>query len=768
MTDTSQGLAPATDVTLPVTGMTCANCVGTVERAIGKTPGVVEGRVNYASERAYVRFDPTETSVEEIAAAVTRAGYGVLVADEDDLDAAEAALRANEESAQRRAFTVGALLTAPLFVLSMARDFGLLGAWAYEPWVNGFMLALATPVQFYVGAGFYRGARNALRNRAANMDVLVALGSSVAYGYSVAIVAASSFGIDSLGDHVYFETSALIITLIKLGKLLEAGAKGRTGSAIRALMSLRPPTARVVDGDTERDVPVEDVVVGDVLLVRPGGRVPVDGVVLDGMGTVDESMLTGESLPVDRGPGEGVFGGTVVRFGAVTLRATAVGADTALAHVVRMVRDAQGSRAPIQHTADRVAAVFVPAVIGIALTTFIVWLLVPSATATDAMLRMIAVLVIACPCALGLATPTAIIAGTGWGARRGILFRNAEAVERMEGIGAVLFDKTGTITRGRPEVRSIHVGDATESDVLRWSASAERRSEHPLGHAIVTAAGQADVELAEVESFESIAGYGIEASIGGQPVLVGNRALVAARGDGIIDPTWDTAADAAEAAGETPVWVARAGTVVGLIGIADTPKPDARAAIAALKGFGARVAMVTGDRGGVAAAIGAEVGIDEVHAEVRPGRKARLVETVREESGGPVAMVGDGINDAPALATADVGIAIGTGTDVAIESADVVLMAGELGGVPEAWALSRRTMRTIRQNLFWAFAYNVALIPVAAGAWYAVTWLPPMLRSLHPVLAALAMALSSVSVIGNSLRLSRARSTSETPPTPAP
>lgn len=755
-------------MTLPVTGMTCANCVATVERALTKTPGVLEGRVNYASERAFVRFDPAKTSVEAVAASVTRAGYGVLVTDEEGLETAEAALRAREDAAQRRAFAVGVILTTPLFVLSMARDFGLLGAWAHAPWVNVLMLALATPVQFYVGAGFYRGARNALRNRAANMDVLVALGSSVAYGYSVAIVVASLLGVDSLGDHVYFETSALIITLIKLGKLLEAGAKGRTGSAIRALMSLRPPTALLVEGGVEREVPVETVTAGDVLLVRPGGRVPVDGAILDGTATIDESMLTGESVPVDRGVGDPLFGGTVIRSGAVRMQATAVGADTALAHVVRLVREAQGSRAPIQHTADRVAEVFVPVVIVIALTTLVVWLLVPTATATDAMLRMIAVLVIACPCALGLATPTAIIAGTGWGARRGILFRNAEAVERMEAVGTVLLDKTGTITRGRPEVRSVERAGVSEQDVLRWAASAERRSEHPLGGAIAEAAAAAGLELVAVDSFESIAGYGIEASIGGSTVLVGNRALIAARGTGTIAPEWDARADGVEASGQTPVWVAHDGMVVGVIAVADAPKEGARRAVLALEQSGARVAMVTGDRAGVAESIGAEVGIDEIHAEVRPGRKAGLVETIREQTGRSVAMVGDGINDAPALATADVGIAIGTGTDVAIESADVVLMAGELHGIPEAWALSRRTMRTIRQNLFWAFAYNVALIPVAAGAWYAVTWLPPMLRSLHPVLAALAMALSSVSVIANSLRLSRSRSPWETPSASAP
>ena len=749
----------AREVTVPITGMTCANCVATVERTLRKTEGVDEATVNYASERAMVRFDPEVVSLEGLAAAVERAGYGVVLVDEAEgaaaLDEAESVARAAEIADQRRKFVTGAVFAGPLFVLSMARDFGLLGAWAHAPWVNWLMFALATPVQFYVGWDYYVGGWKALRNGAANMDVLVALGSSVAYGYSIVTAVLLSFGSTAAGEHVYFETAALIITLIKLGKLLEVRAKGETGTAIRELLDLQPAMARRVRDGVEADVPLGEVVVGDLLVVRPGDRVPVDGVVVDGWSTVDESMLTGESLPVDKQEEDVVIGGTVNRTGSFRMRATHVGADTALANVVRMVREAQGSKAPIQALADRVAAVFVPVVVAVALITFVTWWIGVGATLTDSVIRLVAVLVIACPCALGLATPTAVMAGTGRAARRGVLFRTSEALERARDVGVVVLDKTGTITRGEPAVLQVVAGSEGEASVLRVAASAERRSEHPIAVAVVDEAKRRGLDLSDPESFEAIPGRGVRARVHGSPVLVGTRELLESElGFASLSP-WTESASAIEEQAQTAIWVAEGEDVLGLLGVADAVKEGSAEAIAALRGSGLHVVMLTGDSRRVAERIAASVGIEEVRAGVLPGEKAAAVAELREASGAPVAMVGDGINDAPALAQADVGIAIGTGTDVAVETADVVLMRGDLRSVPEALALSRRTMKTIEQNLFWAFFYNSALIPVAAGALYSLTFLPMMLRALHPILAAVAMAFSSVSVVTNSLRLRR-------------
>ena len=740
---------------LPITGMTCANCVATVERTLLKTEGVEEASVNYASERASVRFDPAVTSVEEMAAAVERAGYGVVLAGEDELDDAEAIARAAEIAEQARKFWTGVAFAGPLFVLSMSRDFGLLGAWAHAPWVNWVMFGLATPVQFYVGWDYYVGGWKSLRNGAANMDVLVALGSSVAYVYSVVITVALSFGSTIAGEHVYFETAALIITLIKLGKLLEVRAKGETGAAIRELMELQPPTAMVVREGVEVEVAVEEVVVGDVLMVRPGDRVPVDGVVLDGRSAVDESMLTGESLPVEKAEGDKVVGATINKTGAFRMRATHVGSDTALAQVVRMVRDAQGSKAPIQRLADRVAAVFVPIVIVIAGLTFLVWWLVVGGGVAPALIRMVAVLVIACPCALGLATPTAVMAGTGRGARMGILFRTAEALERTRGVGVVVLDKTGTITRGEPAVMDVVSFLGESDDLLRLAASAESRSEHPLGEAVVREARKRGLSFGEPSSFEAIPGRGVDAVVESRRVLVGTREHIESAGIDVGGASED--AERVEAAARTPLWVAVDGAVIGLLGVADAVREGAADAIAELQRHGLRVVMLTGDNERVAASIAAQVGIDDVRAGVLPGQKADVIRELQESSDHAVAMVGDGINDAPALAQADVGMAIGGGADVAMETADVVLMRGDLSAVSQALALSRRTMKIIEQNLFWAFFYNVVLIPVAAGVFFSLTFLPMMLRTLHPILAAGAMALSSVTVVMNSLRLRKVR-----------
>jgi Cu+-exporting ATPase len=749
------GVAQARELVLPITGMTCANCANTVERTLRRKSGVTSASVSYASERATIRFDPSEVAPEELVRAVEGAGYGAILVDEARLDEAEERARAEDHRAQVRAFRVGVAFALPLFLLSMGRDFALLGSWAAAPWVNWLMFALATPVQLYVGWGFYVGAWNALRNRAANMDVLVALGSSVAYLYSVVVSAALSLGDMRLGHHVYFETAALIITLIKLGKLLESRAKGETSQAIRALMDLRPATARVVRGGAEREVPVEEVVVGDVLVVRPGERIPVDGVVLDGRSAVDESMLTGESMPVEKGPGDEVAGATINASGSFRFEARHVGADTALAQVVRLVRQAQSSKAPIQQLADRISGVFVPVVIVIAVAAFLVWWLWVDAGFTEALVRMVAVLVIACPCALGLATPTAVMVGTGRGARLGILFRNSEALQRARDVRVVVLDKTGTVTTGQPTVRKIVAVDGDVDALLQTVAAAELRSEHPVGVALVRAARERSLPLIEPTAFQATPGRGVEADVGGTRVLVGTRAFLEAR-DIEVGPLEEEAARIADEAA-TPLWVAVGDRPAGVIGVADAVKDGSAEAIARLKARGLRVVMLTGDHHAVAERIAAEVGIEEVVAEVLPDWKAAEVARLRDDAGAPVAMVGDGINDAPALARADVGMALGTGTDVAMETADITLMRGDLRSVPEALALGRATMRSIEQNLFWAFFYNVALIPVAAGALYGLTFLPSALRSLHPVLAAGAMALSSVTVVLNSLRLQRAR-----------
>lgn len=743
------------ELVLPITGMTCANCAGTVERTLRRTDGVAEASVSYASERATVRFKDGAVAPEDLVRAVERAGYGAILVEESGLEEAEEQARGDELREQSHVFRVGVALSAPLFVLSMARDFALLGMWAHAPWVNWVMFALATPVQFYVGRGFYVGAWNALRNRTANMDVLVALGSSVAYFYSVAVAGALTFGYTAWGDHVYFETAALIITLIKLGKLLEVRAKGETSQAIRQLMDLSPATARVVRDGVERQVALESVVVGDVLVVRPGERVPVDGEILDGRSTVDESMLTGESMPVEKGPGDRVVGATINKSGSFRFEARRVGADTALAQVVRMVRQAQASKAPIQQLVDRISAVFVPIVVVIALGTFFVWWLPVGAGFTEAMIRMVAVLVIACPCALGLATPTAVMVGTGRGARMGILFRNSEALQRARDLKVVVLDKTGTVTTGEPTVREVFAQDGDADRLLRLVASAESRSEHPLGEAVVREARGRGVDLVEPSSFEAVPGRGVEATVDGTEVRVGTRRFLDLSGVA-------TDALAAEATrisdlAATPLWIALDGRAVGLIAVADAVKEGSAEAVARMRADGLRVVMLTGDHRAVAEHIGREVGIDEVVAEVLPDEKAAQVARLRKESGGTVAMVGDGINDAPALASADVGIALGTGTDVAMETADITLMRGDLRSVPEALRLSRATMRSIEQNLFWAFFYNVALIPVAAGVFYSVAFMPGIVRSLHPILAAVAMALSSVTVVLNSLRLGRAR-----------
>lgn len=749
---TTPDFSSARRLILPITGMTCANCAATVERALRRTEGVTGASVNYATERAMVELSPEGTTFEDLSIALERVGYGVLQADPGQLDDVEAAARHRELQNQTRKFWTGVGFAGPLLVLSMARDFGVLGSWAYAPGVNWLMFVLATPVQVYVGWDYYVGGWKSLRAGSANMDVLVALGSTVAYVYSIVVAVALTAGSTAVGEHVYFETAALIITLIKLGKLLEARAKGETSEAIRELIGLQPDTARVVRQGIELDVPVSDVVVGDLLLVRPGERIPVDGEVVDGLSSIDESMLTGESMPIEKGPGDDVVGATINKSGAFHFRATKVGANTALAQVVRLVQEVQGSKAPIQRLADQVAGVFVPAVIVVALLTFVVWWALPGADFATALVRLVAVLVIACPCALGLATPTAVMVGTGRGARLGILFRSSEALQRAKQIEIVVFDKTGTLTQGEPEIRSVIALDGDEAELLRFAGSAELMTEHPLGEAVLREARRRSLKLTEPTSFKALAGRGVEATIAGVGVLVGNQVLMA---ECDVDlKALEPATERIVAGAATPLWVAIDGKAKGVLGAADTLKEGSADAVRDLRDRGLHVVLLTGDQTATAEAIASKVGINEVRAEVLPHQKRDVIRELQADH--VVAMVGDGINDAPALAQADVGIAIGTGTDVAIEAADITLMGGDPRSVVTALALSRATMRTIKQNLFWAFFYNVVLIPVAAGALYSATFLPIILRALHPILAAFAMALSSVTVVVNSLRLRRA------------
>ncbi len=752
---------PTATLDLPLLGMTCANCANTIDRTLKRVEGVLDANVNFASEKATVEYVAGLVNRGDLAAAVRKAGFDVVeAASEAEMEDAEAAARGAEIRHEWRRLTVGVIFSLPLFILSMSRDFGLVGTWAHANWVNWLFLALATPVQFYVGWDYYRGGWKSLRNGSANMDVLVAMGSSVAYVYSVAVLLAKTFGSTALGDHVYFETAAVIITLIVLGKLLEVRAKGRTSEAIKKLIGLQPKTARVVRNGDEIDLPIAELVTGDVILVRPGEKIAVDGEIVEGRSAVDESMITGESLPVDKAPGDEAIGGTINKQGLLRIRATKVGRDTALAQIIRLVEQAQGSKAPIQRVVDRVSAYFVPAVIGFALVVFGIWLFA-GAGFVPALLRLIAVLVIACPCAMGLATPTSIMVGVGKGAEHGILFKNSAALEQAHKLTAIVLDKTGTITKGEPSVTDVVVSETAnlngaggQFEILRLAASAERGSEHPLGEAIVRSAQSQGLALSNPVNFEGIAGHGIAAQVDGHSVLLGNLRLMERERVGLngLGPK----AEQMQNEGKTAMWLSVNGQASAVIGVADTIKEGSKEAVAAMHKLGLTVVMMTGDNEATARTIAKEVGIDRVFAEVLPGDKAENVVKLQEE-GYEVAMVGDGVNDAPALAQADVGIAIGTGTDVAMETADVTLMRGDLRSVPQAIGLSKATMRNIKQNLAWAFGYNVALLPIAAGILAPFAWAPDMLRQLHPILAAGAMAFSSISVVTNALRLRGAK-----------
>jgi P-type Cu+ transporter len=741
---------PANRVELPITGMTCANCAANIERTLKKkVPGVVGAAVNFASEHATIEYFSERVSLEEIVTAIEKAGYGAIVPQEGtEAGDAELAARQAEIDDQTRKFSIGVVFALPLFILSMSRDFGLVGAWSHAAWVNWLFFALATPVQFYTGYDYYVGGYKSLRNKSANMDVLIALGSSVAYFYSVAVML-----FPVLGHHVYFETAAVIITLIKLGKLLEVRTKGRTGSAIRKLIGLQPKTALVeMDGKAE-EVALVRVRKGDIVVVRPGERIPVDGMIVAGESSIDESMISGEPLPVDKKIGDTVIGGTINSHGRLKFRATRVGHETALAQIIRLVQAAQGSKAPIQALADRVAAVFVPVVIVIAMITFAAWWLV-TGEFVPAMIRLVAVLVIACPCALGLATPTAIMAGTGKGAEKGILFKRAEALQKANRLDTIILDKTGTITEGKPSLTEVVVldGGFSQDELLRHAASAEQGSEHPLGQAVVEEARGRGLALSEPDKFLAHGGLGVEARIEGKALRIGKPGWF----ENALPDLVTAQIERLQAEGKTVMVVMADNQAAGLLAVADRVKADSHAAVAELHRQHLKVVMLTGDNPRTANTIAAQVGIDEVYAEVRPEAKSAKVQEIREQ-GRKVGMVGDGINDAPALAQADVGLAIGTGTDVAIETADVILVSGSLHGIPRAIAISRQTIRTVRQNLFLAFFYNITLIPVAAGVLAPFEAVPMFLAQLHPILAALAMALSSISVVSNSLWLYRAK-----------
>jgi len=720
-----------------ITGMSCAACANRIEKGLNKLPGIYSASVNLVGEKAAIEYDPREITIEQMKAKVDSLGFKAHDLTDNKDRNQEKAVKEAEVSRQRFRLILSAVLSFPLLWAMLLHFFGIMGSIGHflnNPYLQ---LVLATPVQFVAGWQFYRGAYAALRNGSSNMDVLVALGTSAAYFYSIANVVR---GVSEL----YFETSAILITLIILGKLLEATAKGHTSEAIKELMGLQAKTARVIRNDEEIDVMIEGVLVDDIIVVRPGEKVPVDGIIIEGTSTVDESMLTGESLPVDKKVEDQVVGATINKFGTFKFKATKVGKDTALAQIVRIVEEAQGSKAPIQRFADVVSGYFVPTIIGIALLTFLGWYFVGDAgNFSRALINCISVLVIACPCALGLATPTSIMVGTGKGAENGILIKSAEHLENAHRLTAIVLDKTGTLTKGEPDVTDIiSLANLTESELLQIAVVAEKKSEHPLAEAIVKFSQFQGIIALDPETFTAIPGYGVDVRQDGKRILVGTRKLM--RENNIMIEPLIPQIEGLEEQGKTVMLMSLEDQMIGLLAVADTVKEHSAEAVAALKQLGIEVWMITGDNERTARTIANQVGIDSVMFEVLPEHKAQKVESLKKE-GKVVAMVGDGINDAPALATADVGFAIGTGTDVAIEAADITLMRGDLRGIVAAIKLSKATMKNIKQNLFWALIYNSLGIPVAVAGY------------LSPVVAGAAMAFSSVSVVMNALRLKRFR-----------
>ncbi|MDY8162444.1 heavy metal translocating P-type ATPase [Bacillus thuringiensis] len=725
-----------------VSGMTCAACANRVEKRLNKLDGVNKATVNFALESATVDFNPDEVNVNEMKSVITKLGYKLEVKP-DDQDASTDH-RLQEIERQKKKFIISFILSFPLLWAMVSHfsftSFIYLPDMLMNPWVQ---LTLATPVQFIIGGQFYVGAYKALRNKSANMDVLVALGTSAAYFYSV-YLSIQSIGSSEHMTDLYFETSAVLITLIILGKLFEAKAKGRSSEAIKKLMGLQAKTATVVRDGTEIKILIEEVVAGDIVYVKPGEKIPVDGEIVEGKSAIDESMLTGESIPVDKTIGDGVIGSTINKNGFLKVKATKVGRDTALAQIIKVVEEAQGSKAPIQRVADQISGIFVPVVVVIAIITFAVWMLfVTPGDFGGALEKMIAVLVIACPCALGLATPTSIMAGSGRSAEYGILFKGGEHLEATHRLDTVILDKTGTVTNGKPVLTDVIVADGfREEEILRLVGAAERNSEHPLAEAIVEGIKEKKIDIPSSETFEAIPGFGIESVVEGKQLLIGTRRLMKEFNIDIEEVS--KSMEALEREGKTAMLIAIDKEYAGIVAVADTVKDTSKAAIARLKTMGLDVVMITGDNTQTAQAIAKQVGIDHVIAEVLPEGKAEEVKKLQAQ-GKKVAMVGDGINDAPALATADIGMAIGTGTDVAMEAADITLIRGDLNSIADAIFMSKMTIRNIKQNLFWALAYNALGIPIAA------------LGFLAPWVAGAAMAFSSVSVVLNALRLQRVK-----------
>jgi Cu+-exporting ATPase len=738
-------------VTLPVQGMSCASCVNRVQTALSHVPGVIQADVNFATEKATVAYVSGQVTVKDLSKAVEAVGYKLLEIEDGDVVEREKAGREAEFKILKHKFTAGVILVVPLFVLVHWDQLGLSRIWPLSKQANFFIqLIFQTPIQFWVGWQFYKGAWAAARHKTSDMNTLIAVGTSAAYIYSLlAMLFPWMFAAKGLFSEVYFDTAGAIIVLILLGRLLEARAKSQTSEAIKKLIGLQAKTAIVVRDGREAEIQLEEVQIGDTVIVRPGEKIPVDGVILEGHSSVDESMITGESIPVEKTAGEVVIGATLNKTGMFKLKATKVGKDTMLAQIIQMVQEAQGSKPPIARLADRIASYFVPAVIGIAVLTFIIWyVLGPTPALTYAVLNFVAVMIIACPCALGLATPTSIMVGTGKGAEHGVLIRGGEALEMAHKLNTIVLDKTGTITKGEPSVTDVmETGKVRREEILRLAASAEKGSEHPLGEAIVNKADEKELELEASTDFNAIPGYGIKATIGEKKVLLGNMKLM--KDSAISLGDMEQRAQDLSREGKTPMFLAVDSALAGIIAVADTLKENSKTAITALKQLGLEVVMLTGDNQRTAEAIAREAGVDRVLAEVLPEQKAQQIKTLQGQ-GNKVGMVGDGINDAPALVQADVGIAIGTGTDVAMESADITLITGDLTGVVTAIALSRATVRNIKQNLFWAFAYNTILIPVAAGVLFPVFGI-----LLNPIFAAAAMGLSSLTVVSNALRLRR-------------
>jgi Cu+-exporting ATPase len=735
---------------LPIQGIECASCVQKIEKALLKTRGVVKAVVNLATAKAKVEYLPSETNLEEIKRAVESTGYKVLEFEpSEEVEDPERLAREKEYKKLKTKFVAGLVLGFFVFLGSSRHWF---------PWIPSFLgnffalWILATPVQFWIGWQFYKGAWGAFKHRNADMNTLIAVGTSAAYLYSVvATFFPSIFEAAGMKPDVFFDTAALIIVLILFGRLLEARAKGQTSEAIKKLMGLKPKTARIIREGKEIDIPVDEVMVGDIVVVRPGEKIPVDGTVREGTSAVDESMITGESIPIKKKAGDEIIGATINKTGSFKFQATKVGKDTALAQIIKLVQDAQGSKAPIQRLADAISGYFVPIVISIAIATFVIWFnFGPFPPLTFALLTFVAVMIIACPCALGLATPTAVMVGTGKGAENGILIKGGESLETAHKLDTIVFDKTGTLTKGEPEITDlVSINSHSEEEILKNAASAEKVSEHPLGEAIIKSAIEKKIELHDAKDFKTIEGHGIEARVDSRNVLLGNIKLMRDRGIDMKD--LEKKAEELAADGKTPIYVSLDGKIAGLIAVADPLKESSVEALEKLKKLGLKVVMLTGDNRRTAEAIARKAGIDGVLSEVLPEDKVHEIKKLQSQ-GRKVAMVGDGINDAPALAQADVGIAIGSGTDVAMEASDITLIKGDLRGVASAIELSKRTIRVIKQNLFWAFFYNTAGIPVAAGVLY-----PFFGILLNPIFASAAMAFSSVSVVSNSLRLRRVR-----------